>query len=133
MNRRNKRREVEIKFVLISQALRHEGVWRSGCIDPHIHDLGTSWNSIVTFTSLSFYARGKTTQYPLDRRLCKPQNRSGRRGEEKILEPTWTRTPTPLPSNHASHYTACTIAAPKGMIFVEFKLTTFFFFFAGIF
>jgi hypothetical protein len=24
-------------------ALRHEGVWGSGCIDPHSLDLGTSW------------------------------------------------------------------------------------------
>jgi hypothetical protein len=23
--------------------LTHEGVWESGCIDPHFLDLGTSW------------------------------------------------------------------------------------------
>jgi hypothetical protein len=28
---------------------------------------------------------GKETLYPLDRRLGEPQNRSGRRGEEKIF------------------------------------------------
>jgi hypothetical protein len=33
----------------------------------------------------------------LDRRLGRSQNRSGRRGEEKILDPTGTRTPTPQP------------------------------------
>jgi hypothetical protein len=32
----------------------------------------------------------------LDRRLGGPQSRSGRRGEEKILVPTSTRTPTSL-------------------------------------
>jgi hypothetical protein len=31
----------------------------------------------------------------LDRRLAGPQSRSGRRGEEKIICPTGTRTPTP--------------------------------------
>jgi hypothetical protein len=28
---------------LTNQALCHEGVWGSGCIDPHFLDLGTSW------------------------------------------------------------------------------------------
>jgi hypothetical protein len=37
--------------------------------------------------------------YPLDRRLSVPQSRSGRRGEEKILDLTGTRTPTPLSSS----------------------------------
>jgi hypothetical protein len=32
--------------------------------------------------------------YPLDRRLGGPQSQSGRRGEEGILDPTGTRTPT---------------------------------------
>jgi hypothetical protein len=36
--------------------------------------------------------------YPLDRMLREPQSRSGRRGEEKILYPTGTRTTTPRPS-----------------------------------
>jgi hypothetical protein len=35
----------------------------------------------------------------LDRRLGGPQSRSGRSGEEKILEPTGTRTPTPRSSS----------------------------------
>jgi hypothetical protein len=30
------------------------------------------------------YSRGKSTGYPLDRRLGGPQNRSGAHGEEKI-------------------------------------------------
>jgi hypothetical protein len=33
--------------------------------------------------------------YPFYRRLSGPQSRSGRRGEEKILDPTGTRTPDP--------------------------------------
>jgi hypothetical protein len=38
---------------------------------------------------------GKCPRYPLDSRLGGPQSRSGRCGEEKILDPTGTRTPTP--------------------------------------
>jgi hypothetical protein len=34
---------------------------------------------------------GKEPPYPLDRRLSGPQSRSGRRGEERILNPTGTR------------------------------------------
>jgi hypothetical protein len=30
--------------------LRHEGVWGSGCIDPHFLDLGNSWGYAVSFT-----------------------------------------------------------------------------------
>jgi hypothetical protein len=33
-------------------------------------------------------------RYTLDRRLSEPQSRSGRHGEEKIIDPTGTRTPT---------------------------------------
>jgi hypothetical protein len=42
---------------------------------------------VVSFTPLPLYL--------LDRRLGGPQNRSGRR-EEKIVDHTGTRTPTPL-------------------------------------
>jgi hypothetical protein len=45
------------------------------------------------------YPRGKSLQYPLDRRLGGPQSRSERLGEEKILDTTGTRTPTPGSSN----------------------------------
>jgi hypothetical protein len=45
------------------------------------------------------YPWGKSPQYPLDGRLGGPQNRSGRRGEAKILDPTGTQTPTPRPSS----------------------------------
>jgi hypothetical protein len=34
---------VKLSLCLTSQALRHEGVWGSGCIGPHIPDFGTSW------------------------------------------------------------------------------------------
>jgi hypothetical protein len=70
-------------------------VWGSGCVDPPFLDFGTSWRWVVSFTPRSLYPRGRTPRYPLDRRLSGPQSRFGRRGEEKILDPTGTRTPTP--------------------------------------
>jgi hypothetical protein len=42
---------------------------------------------------------GKGPRYPLDRRLGGPQSRSGRFGEQKIIDPTGTRTPTPRSSS----------------------------------
>jgi hypothetical protein len=55
---------------------------------------------------------GKKPWYTLGRRLGEPQSRPGRRGEEKILDPTGTQTPTPqLSSPIANHYTDCAITA----------------------
>jgi hypothetical protein len=41
----------------------------SGCIDPHLLELSTSWRWVVTFMPLLLYPQGKRTWYPLDRRL----------------------------------------------------------------
>jgi hypothetical protein len=71
-------RKVKLSLCLTNEALRHEGVWGSGCIEPHFLDLGTS------FTPCPFPPRGKSTH-----------SRYGRRVEKKILDPTGTRTPTP--------------------------------------
>jgi hypothetical protein len=49
---------------------------------------GTSLRWVVDFTPLPLYHRGKSPWYPLDRRFR-------RRGEEKILDLTRTRIPTP--------------------------------------
>jgi hypothetical protein len=54
-----------------------------------------SWHRwIVSFATWPLYPRGKNLWYQLDRRLGGPRGRSGRRGEDKILDPTGTRTPT---------------------------------------
>jgi hypothetical protein len=71
----------------------------SGCIDPHFLDLGTTWRRVVNFGPRPLYPRGKSPRYPLDRRLGGPQSRSGRFGEEKILDPIGTRTRTPRSSS----------------------------------
>jgi hypothetical protein len=93
--------KVRVKLSLSStnKAPCQEGVWSSGCIDPHFLDLGTSWRWVVSFTPLPLYSQGKSPRYPLDRRLSEPQSRSGRFGEEKILDPTGTRTPNPQSSS----------------------------------
>jgi hypothetical protein len=67
--------------------------------DPHFLDLGTSRRWVISFTLRPLYPREKSPPYPLDRRLGGPHSRSGRRGEEKILDPTGTRTLTPRPSS----------------------------------
>jgi hypothetical protein len=46
-----------------------------------------------------FTPRGRKPGYPLDRRLGGPQKKSERHGEEKILDPTGTRTPIPRSSS----------------------------------
>jgi hypothetical protein len=58
---------------------------------------------VVSFMPRPLYPRGKSPRYPLDRRLGGPQNRSGRRGEEKIFDPTGTRMPT-TPSSSTYQY-----------------------------
>jgi hypothetical protein len=47
---------------------------------------------VVNFTPRPLDPRGKSPRYPLDRRLGGPQSRSGRFGEEKILDPTGTNS-----------------------------------------
>jgi hypothetical protein len=74
------------------KALRHEGVWGCGCIVPHLLDLGISWSGQLHAPAA--LTPGRSPWYPLDRRLGRPQSRSGRHGEVKILDSTGTRTPT---------------------------------------
>jgi hypothetical protein len=48
---------VKLSLCLTSSALRHEGVWRSGCVDPHFVDLRTGWRRVVSFTPRPLYTR----------------------------------------------------------------------------
>jgi hypothetical protein len=90
---------VKFSLCLTHYGLRHEGVWGSGCIDPHFLDLSTSWRWVVSFTPLPLFPRRKSPWYPLDKNLGWSQSRSGRRGEKKIVDTTGTRIPTPPSSS----------------------------------
>jgi hypothetical protein len=70
---------------VLSSAPRHQDVWRSGCTDPSILEVGTSWR-VVSFTP----------QYLLDRTLGETQGPSGHCGGENktSLAPIENRTPT---------------------------------------
>jgi hypothetical protein len=68
---------------VINQAPRYEDVWVSRGIAPRILNLGTRWRWVVSFKPRPIYPPGNSTKYPLDRRVGRPENRSGRGGEEK--------------------------------------------------
>jgi hypothetical protein len=77
----NEHVKVKLSLCLINEALRHEGVRGSRCIDP------------------CFLARRKSPRYSLDRSQGGYRGPYRLRGEEKILDPTGTRTPNPLSSS----------------------------------
>jgi hypothetical protein len=61
-----------------------------GGVDVWLHaffDLDTRWRWVVSFTSWPLYSQGKSSWYPLDRRLGGPQSRSGRGSEEENSQP----------------------------------------------
>jgi hypothetical protein len=71
-----------------------------------------NWRWMVSFTALPLYPRSKNPRYILGERLGRPQNRSGRCGGEKILDPIGTLTQTPRSSiSVASRYTDWAIPA----------------------
>jgi hypothetical protein len=47
--------KVKLSLCLTKEALRHKGVWGSGCIDPYFLDLSTSWRLVVSFTTRQLY------------------------------------------------------------------------------
>jgi hypothetical protein len=69
-----------------------------GGMDVWIHIFLTSvlvWGELLASRLGRFNPGGKSPRDLLDRRLGGPQNRSGRRGEMKILDPTGTRNSGP--------------------------------------
>jgi hypothetical protein len=91
--------------------LRHEGAWRSGCIDPHFLDLDTSWGWVVNFTPQPLYPRGNSLWYPLGRNLGEPQSRSGRCGGENSWPYRDSNFDLSVVQPVASRYTDYTIPA----------------------
>jgi hypothetical protein len=70
--------------------------------DPSFLDLDTNWKWVVSFMPRPLYPRGKSLRYSLDTRLDVHQSWSGWCGEEKILDPSRTQTPTPWSSSPQS-------------------------------
>jgi hypothetical protein len=54
---------------------------------------------VISFTPWPLFPGRKKPRYALNKRLDGSQNMSGRHGEEKILDRSGTRTPTPRPSS----------------------------------
>jgi hypothetical protein len=79
--------------------------WGSEGIAPLILDLGTRWRWVVSFTTRLLYPQGNSPRYPLDRRLGRPQSRSGRGGEQKNSQPLTGLEP-PIIQPTAQRYTA---------------------------
>jgi hypothetical protein len=103
--------KVKMSLCLTNWALRHEGVWRNGCIDPHFLDLGSSWKRVVTFTPRPLYPLGKNPgTHCIWGRVG---SRVGLNDVKKILDPIGTRTEIPSAVQlEASSYTDSVIPAP---------------------
>jgi hypothetical protein len=75
--------QVKLSLCLTNQALRHEGVWGSGSVDPHFLDLVNSSRWVVNFTHRQLYPRERAPDTHCIGGCVKP-----RHGEVKILDPT---------------------------------------------
>jgi hypothetical protein len=75
---RKLKRGGKLSLCLPNQALSHEGVWGSGCIDPHFLYYASSWSSLISFKPRLLYPQGNSPLYPMDKRLDWPP------------EPVWT-------------------------------------------
>jgi hypothetical protein len=59
-------KKIKLSLCLTNWALRHEGVWGSGCIDPHFLDLSTNLRWVVSSTSRLLYPPpGKEPPVPI--------------------------------------------------------------------
>jgi hypothetical protein len=73
---------------------------------PWGSDLGTRWKWVISFTPRPLCPQEKGPRYTLDRRLRRPQNRSGHSVEEKISNPHRESNPDhSFVQPVASHYT----------------------------
>jgi hypothetical protein len=82
--------KVKVKVKLSLCFTKHHSMktcWGSGGIAPRILDLGTRWRCVVSFTLRPLFPQGKSSWYPLDRRLGGPQSRSVCCSEEKNSQP----------------------------------------------
>jgi hypothetical protein len=89
--------EVKLSLCYINNVLCCEDIWGSGCIAVLFFSSqldGSEW--LASLSDLfTFYKKNRL--YPPDRRQCGSQNRWGRCGEEKKLDPDGNRNPTIQP------------------------------------
>jgi hypothetical protein len=83
----------------------------SGYTDPCFLDPDTSWRWVISFTLRPPYPRGKSPRYSLDRRLVRPRNRFGRRGENSWPYRHLNSVPS-VAQPVVSRYTDCAISVP---------------------
>jgi hypothetical protein len=81
-------------------------MYRSRVLGP-----STSWKLVVSLKHQLLYSQGKSPQYPMNRRLGRPNCWSGQYEEVRILDPARTQTPRlSSPQSVARlQYVACTI------------------------
>jgi hypothetical protein len=87
--------------------------WRTGCIDPLIRVLDSSWKWVVGSTPKPFCSRVKSPCYPLDRRLGGSQNRCARHGDKKNLASWDPNSGSSAVQPVARRYTNWAIQAPR--------------------
>jgi hypothetical protein len=86
---------VKVKLKLFLCLIKHCAMKAYGEMYVQINILSSALVvGVISFTPLPLYPR-----YLLDRWLSGPQSRTGRGGEDKILDPTGTLTPIPLSSS----------------------------------
>jgi hypothetical protein len=68
--------------------------WGSEGVAPCILDLDTRWRRVVSFMPRPLYPQGKSSRYPLDRRLGESQSSSGHGGEEENCQSFRELNPT---------------------------------------
>jgi hypothetical protein len=78
----------DVVKVLVIEHHAMKVCWGSRGIAPHIPDLGIRWRWVVSFMPQLLFSQGKSPQYPLDRRLGRPQSWSGHSGEVKNSWPS---------------------------------------------
>jgi hypothetical protein len=87
-------------------------------MDPYFLDLGTSWKRVISFTLRPSYPLGKSLRYPLDRRLCEPQIRSGRLEKRKFLTlPGLELLPLSRPARSQSLYRLRYPGSDRGLLY----------------
>jgi hypothetical protein len=58
-----KGKQVKLSLCISNLALCHEGIWRSGCIDPYFLNLDTSCRWVTSFMFSLIYSQGNSPQY----------------------------------------------------------------------